>query len=267
MVNCKERVSELLRTEPIGPEIVSLSENLDAVNMNPRHALEEYGRMVLKVRAIYNAVFQNKLVRAFLQGTPGLEAWSMLGKAFFHASPTKGEPEYDLVILDAPATGHALDMLRVPVVIEQVAPPGLLRREAERALKLFRDPAQGGAVVVTLPEEMPVNETMELTDALRNELEIPVLQLVINRVLPELFLPEESELVRGLPEALSEESAIRGLSVAGRRRSLRETVQRQAVERLCAYVPVPCTKLPHFFGLDEDIQTLHALSRALGAGS
>jgi Mrp family chromosome partitioning ATPase len=267
MVNCKERVSELLRTEPIGPEIVSLSENLDAVNMNPRHALEEYGRMVLKVRAIYNAVFQNKLVRAFLQGTPGLEAWSMLGKAFFHASPTKGEPEYDLVILDAPATGHALDMLRVPVVIEQVAPPGLLRREAERALKLFRDPAQGGAVVVTLPEEMPVNETMELTDALRNELQIPVLQLVINRVLPELFLPEESEVIRGLPEALSEDSPIRGLSVAGRRRSLRETVQRQAVKRLCAYVPVPCTKLPHFFGLDEDIQTLHALSRALGVRS
>jgi anion-transporting ArsA/GET3 family ATPase len=267
MVNCKERVSELLHTEPIGSEIVSLSENLDAVNMTPSSALEEYGRMVLKVRAIYNAVFQNKLVRAFLQGTPGLEAWSMLGKAFFHASPTKGEPEYDLVILDAPATGHALDMLRVPVVIEQVAPPGLLRREAERALKLFRDPSQGGAVVVTLPEEMPVNETMELTDALRDELEIPVLRLVVNRVLPELFLPEESDAVRGLPNGLPEGSPIRGLSLAGRRRSLRETVQRQALKRVCDYVGVPCTKLPHFFGLDENVQTLHALSRALGAGS
>ena len=102
MVNCKERASELLDTEPIGPEIITIGENLDAVNMTPDAALEEYGMMILKVRAVYNAVFKNKLVRAFLKGTPGLEAWSMLGKAFYHSNPPRGEPDYDLVIVDAP---------------------------------------------------------------------------------------------------------------------------------------------------------------------
>ncbi|MDH3728391.1 MAG: AAA family ATPase, partial [Myxococcales bacterium] len=142
MVNCKERVSQLLGTDPIGSTIVTLRENLDAVNMTPDAALEEYGLMILKVRTVYNAVFGSRLVRAFLKGTPGLEAWSMLGKAFYHASPPRGEPDYDLVILDAPATGHALDMLRVPFVIQSVAPPGILRRDAARAVELFRDPTQ-----------------------------------------------------------------------------------------------------------------------------
>ena len=208
LVNCKERVSQLLDTEPIGPDIVTVRENLDVVNMTPDAALEEYGLMILKVRAVFNAVFKNKLVRAFLKGTPGLEAWSMLGKAFYHACPPKGDPDYDLVIVDAPATGHALDMLRVPFVIESVAPPGILRRDAARAANMFRDPERAGAVLVTLPEYMPANETIELSSALTNELRVPVLRLVINRVLNPLFAEDERPLIEGLLSQLPEDSEI-----------------------------------------------------------
>ena len=263
MVNCKERVSELLDVDPIGPDIVTIGENLDAVNMTPDAALEEYGLMILKVRAVYNAVFKNKLVRAFLKGTPGLEAWSMLGKAFYHACPPKGEPDYDLVIVDAPATGHALDMLRVPFVIESVAPPGILRRDAARAVEMFRDPERAGAVLVTLPEYMPANETLELADALKNELRIPVLQLVINRVLNVLFAEKERPIVESLPSALPENSEIMGLAVAGKRRVLRETVQARAVRKVCGHVDAPCSELPHYEGLEKDRAAVDALSEAL----
>ncbi len=235
LVNCKERVSELLDTDPIGSEIVTIRENLDVVNMTPDAALEEYGLMILKVRAVFNAVFRNRLVRAFLKGTPGLEAWSMLGKAFYHACPPKGEPDYDLVIVDAPATGHALDMLRVPFVIENVAPPGLLRRDAARAVDMFRDPERSGAVLVTLPEYMPASETIELSDALSKELQIPVLQLVINRVLNVLFVENERPVLESLPSELAEDSDIRGLALAGKRRVLRETVQARAVRQVCTH--------------------------------
>ncbi len=263
LVNCKERVSQLLDTEPIGPEIVSLRENLDAVNMTPDAALEEYGLMILKVKAVFNAVFKNKLVRAFLRGTPGLEAWSMLGKAFYHASPPRGEPDYDLVIVDGPATGHALDMLRVPFVIESVAPPGLLRRDAARAVELFRDPEQAGAVLVTLPEYMPANETIELSDALQNELKIPVLQLVINRVLNVLFVEDERPVLETLPDRVAPESEIRGLALAGKRRVLRETVQARAVGRVCGRIDAPCTELPNYDDLESDVAAIEALSDAL----
>ena len=144
MPNVQERLSHDFDVAPIGPEVVAVAPNIDAVNMTPQSALEEYGMMVLKVRALYNAIFGSKFVKAFLHGTPGIDAWAMLGKAFFHASPPSGEPAYDLVIFDAPATGHALDMLRVPFVIHDVAPPGLLRREADRELAGERGQALDG---------------------------------------------------------------------------------------------------------------------------
>jgi anion-transporting ArsA/GET3 family ATPase len=263
MVNCQERASELLDTDPIGPDIVNIGENLDAVNMTPDAALEEYGMMILKVRAVYNAVFKNKLVRAFLKGTPGLEAWSMLGKAFYHACPPKGDPDYDLVILDAPATGHALDMLRVPFVIEGVAPPGMLRRDAARAVDMFRDPERAGAVLVTLPEYMPASETIELADALNNELKVPVLQLVVNRVLNVLFAEKERPALEALPAELPPESDIRGLAIAGKRRVLRETVQARAVRQVRGHIDAPCSELPHYEGLDNDRAAVDALSELL----
>ena len=263
LVNCKERVSQLLDTEPIGHEIVTVAENLDVVNMTPDAALEEYGLMILKVKAVFNALFKNRLVRAFLKGTPGLEAWSMLGKAFYHACPPKGEPDYDLVIVDAPATGHALDMLRVPFVIENVAPPGLLRRDAARAAKMFRDPERAGAVLVTLPEYMPASETIELSNALADELEIPVLHLVINRVLDVLFAEKERPVLENLPSELPEDSEIRGLAVAGKRRALRETVQAKAVRRVRNHIDAPCAELPYYTGLESDTAAIDALSEAL----
>jgi Mrp family chromosome partitioning ATPase len=263
LVNCKERVSQLLDTEPIGSEIVTVAENLDVVNMTPDAALEEYGVMILKVKAVFNAVFKNRLVRAFLKGTPGLEAWSMLGKAFYHACPPKGEPDYDLVIVDAPATGHALDMLRVPFVIESVAPPGLLRRDAARAAEMFRDPERAGAVLVTLPEYMPASETIELADALANELEIPLLHLVINRVLNVLFAEKERPVLESLPSQLADDSEIRGLALAGKRRALRETVQARAVRRVCSHIDAPCSELPYYSGLESDTAAIEALSEAL----
>ena len=132
--NAKDRMGRLLSVDPIGPQIRQVAPGLDAVNMEPQAALEEYGLMVLKVRALYKLVFENRFVSAFLRGTPGLEAWAMLGKAQHHAlEQVHGQDRYDLVIVDAPATGHGLDLLRVPKVIVHVAPPGLLRREAERA--------------------------------------------------------------------------------------------------------------------------------------
>ena len=89
--------------------------------------------MVLKVPGLYRVVFDNKYVRSFLPAVPGLSEWAMLGKAWFHTTETdeRGANRFDVVLLDAPATGHGLDMLRVPKVILEVVPPGILRRDAE----------------------------------------------------------------------------------------------------------------------------------------
>ena len=262
MTNTKERVSQFLQSEQVTEKIVNVASNVDAVNMTPEAALQEYGMMILKVRALYNAIFENRLVRAFLRGTPGLEAWSMLGKAFFHASPAHGEPDYDLVILDAPATGHALNMLRVPTVIQKIVPPGLLRREADRAIKMMRDEKKSGVVLVTLAEDMPVNETIELRDALVNDLELPILHLVVNHVMERLFEEEERTPITNLANTLEQTSPIHSLALAARRRVLREVVQQTSVERVEQAIPIDSTHLPYRFGIEHDRAALDELALA-----
>ena len=72
MTNVKERLSHMLDVPPIGSEIVNVAPNLDVVNMDPKVALEEYGLMILKVRALYKAVFENRVVRNFLPASTRL---------------------------------------------------------------------------------------------------------------------------------------------------------------------------------------------------
>ena len=262
MVNTKERLSGLLGVPPIDHNIREVAPGLDAVNMTPQASLEEYGMMILKVRALYSAIFENKLVRAFLRGTPGIEAWTMLGKAYFHASGhgPGAAGEYDLVLLDAPATGHGLDMLRVPQAIVDVAPPGLLRREAERALELFRDEKRAGALLVTLAEDMPTNETIELEAAIR-KLGMSSAGLVINQVLPKLFDAQTSAQILKLASEVPHDDAIATLVDAGRIRAHREAVQTTSLQRLDG-LNLPKVRLPHLFAPEFARDQIDSLSRA-----
>lgn len=264
MANTKERLSYLLEVEPIGPRNQTVLPNVDAVNMLPKIALEEYGMMILRVRTLYKAIFENRFVSAFLRGTPGIEAWSMLGKAYYHTKEMDeaGRRRYDLVILDAPATGHGLDMLRVPQVIVDVAPPGLLRREAEEAMTLFRDPKRTGVVIVTLPEDMPTNETIELHAALTDELQLPVSQIVVNGLLPTLFQVGERPTFAELPGRLPQGSPLASLARAGRLRALREETQEESIGRLAAALPVPRVELPYLFVPEFRRAAVESLSHA-----
>jgi anion-transporting ArsA/GET3 family ATPase len=255
MCNTKERLSAILGTRPIGPEIMAAGENIWAVNLNPELALREYGEMTLKVGALARAIFDNRYTKTFFRATPGLYEWAMLGKAWFHTTEKRddGSNRFDVVLLDAPATGHGLDMLRVPKVILDVVPPGVLRRDAEAAWKMFRDPTQSGVVVVTLPEEMPTTETVELCTDIRGELGLPILGLVINSVLDPLFSPEEREALLSDPSLLetgapaqtagTPDSAV----VAGARRAVREKVQAESLGRLARAIDLPSVRLPCLF--------------------
>jgi anion-transporting ArsA/GET3 family ATPase len=261
MCNAKDRLSYLLQVPPIGPEIRSISPNIDAVNMEPGLALQEYGMMVLKVRALYRMVFENRLVRGFLRGTPGVDAWAMLGKAQYHVFETLpgGRPRYDTVIIDAPATGHGLELLRVPKVILDVVPPGLMRREAERAWGMLTDPTRAGVLIVTIPEELPANEAVELHTVLRSELDLPVAGLVVNMVLPSLFTGAQGAALRLLQQRLPPDSVNRPLVDAGLVRYQRELAQAEQFEHLRREISGPHYHLPTVFGPDfrrAEIETL-----------
>jgi anion-transporting ArsA/GET3 family ATPase len=269
MCNSKERLSHLLQVEPIGSRIRTVAPGIDAVNMEPGAALEEYGMMILKMRALYKLIFENRLVAGFLRGTPGIEAWAMLGKAQYHAFETlpDGRPRYDTVIVDAPATGHGLELLRVPKVILDVVPPGLLRREAERAWGLFTDPKRAGVLIVTMPEELPTNESIELYGSLRSELRLPVCGLVLNMVLPQLFEPAHAKALATLHDRAAGDAALTQLARASWTRFQREQVQSECRQRLQRDLPVPTWELPTLFTPDFRRAAIETLSQALAANS
>jgi anion-transporting ArsA/GET3 family ATPase len=248
MCNAKERLSGMLGSAPIGWEVAHVAPNIDAVNMVPEKCLEEYGVLVLKMRSLYRVLFDNRYVTTFFRAVPGLYEWSMLGKAWYHttellsgrttddAEPPYGDGwKYETVIVDAPATGHGLDMLRVPRVLIDVAPGGPLRREADRAWRLFQDPSHSGVVLVTLPEEMPANETIELTSTLRSELGLPIPRLVVNACHTPLFTVEQRDAVLAKARA--------PLLKPTRARARREAVQNAAFDKL-ATLGIPTAFLP-----------------------
>ena len=281
MCQAKDRLSTLFGLDTsIGSDIVRIHPGIDAVNMDPEAALREYGLMVLRVRALHRAVFYNPLVMSFFRATPGLYSWGMLGKAWFHSTQKRRGSKryrYDTVLVDAPSTGHALEMLRGPKVIVDVAPAGLLRREAAKAWNMFSDPAQFGVVLVTLAQEMPVTETLELVAALKTELKLPIAQLIVNGVIPPLFSPHERELLvhsytsrapaRDNPNNVSpssptthtspsETSRSPALWTPAVRRAERELVQMQALDRLRQGTDLSTLHLPYHF---RGIETLEAL--------
>jgi|CXWL01.1.fsa_nt_gi anion-transporting ArsA/GET3 family ATPase len=248
MCNAKERLSAMLGSELIGADVTSVAANVWAVNMDPELALAEYGMLALHSRSLYKLLFDNTYVRSFFRAVPGMSEWTMLGKAWWHTTELRadGSFKYDVVILDAPATGHGLDMLRVPKVIIDVVPPGLLRRDAERAWKLFQDPDTCAVVLVTLPEEMPTTETIELARAVTTELKLPIGKIVVNGVLPPLFSKDERA-------SLEAAGPIHGTSApevavaAARGRAMRERVQAESLHRLSVELPISPSFLPQLF--------------------
>jgi anion-transporting ArsA/GET3 family ATPase len=191
-----ERLGKMLgQPGPIGSTVRTVAPGIDAVNMTPKESLHQYALLVLKYESVYRALFENRAVRGFLSAIPGLDAYSMLGKAWWHTTERKAidpaakrgptRPKYDLVILDGPATGHTVAMLKIPGAIINAAPAGPLVKDARALRELLSDSARTALVIVTRPEELPARETVELATAARNELSIPLGPLVVNAVPPD----------------------------------------------------------------------------------
>jgi anion-transporting ArsA/GET3 family ATPase len=161
-----------------------------------QEALREYAMRSVKFELIYNAVFENPVVRYFTAAAPGLEELNMLGKIeSLHREVIAPVPHshFDLMLLDAPATGHALAFFKAPQMAMRMAVAGPIYTMIERMWLLLADPARTALNIVSLPEEMPVNESIEL-DRDATAVGIPRGALIVNGVLPKLFPDGAGEL-------------------------------------------------------------------------
>lgn len=270
-----EKAARLLGVPRIGETPIEVRPNLFAVHIEPEQSMREYGLMVLKSRMLYDVLFDNRYVRGFFRGVPGLREWALLGKAWYLSGGAGGprpsgeeaqsgeqgggEPTYDVVILDAPATGHGMEVLRVPRVIMDVSPSGRLRADAEAAWATLTDPEQAAMVLVSLAEDLPTTETLELAHTLRDEMGLPLGGLVVNMLRENLFSPAERQTLLGQAVSTHPEGAEVALYYAVRRAS-GEALQTENVNRL-ATLQLPLVRFPLLAREPRDFSDIEGLAR------
>ena len=258
-INTKDKVSLMFGSEEVGTEITEVEENLFAVNCTPASAMEEYALMMLRVRIVYKAVFENRIIQSFLAAIPGLNELVMLGKAYFHATEKEGDRYvWDKVVVDMPATGHGLFFLQIPQVITSILGSGHMHDEAVSIQRVLSDEAFTVLNVVTLPEEMPVNETKMLVEAAQAKLRIPLGFVVANGIYPPMFEDDELELL-GEPTDAHE----RAVLAAAQFRVARSKLQRRYLDELYGATPLPVAHFPFVFAEKLDFVVIRTMAESL----
>jgi len=259
-VTARERVSEMLGRPASGPQIHELLPNLYSVHVRPPEAMREYALMILRYETLYNLVFENKVVRYFLTAAPSLAEIVMLGKVYWHAAREmeRGRPRWDLVVLDAPATGHGLTLLTVPDVFLSIVGEGPLARDMREMQALLKDPARCRTCIATLPEEMPANEAIELHRALDRH-GLPQGALFLNGVFAPRFTPQErTQVARGGPLLAAAADAVES-------HEARADLSVRYEQLLRAEVPLPLVTVPYLFDRSFGLPSIEKVASAIEA--
>jgi anion-transporting ArsA/GET3 family ATPase len=179
-------------------------------------------------------------MRYFLNALPSLAEVVTMGKILFHVREQLGSgPRFDLVLLDAPATGHGLGLLKVSRAVLATVPPGPLQDDMRWMAELLEDPVQTAINLVTLPTELPVNEMLELDLALR-QAGLPRGACFVNGVWPNRFAPGELELIPDSPPW-------RDAKATAARMQARADRCAASIQRVHEAIDLPSIELPQLF--------------------
>ncbi len=248
---------------------VRVAEELVAFNISASEAMEEYLLRHIRFRALYELVFGNRFIAPFMNAVLGLSDLIALGKVMDLGWEVDrdGHRLYELLLLDAPATGHGLTMLRAPRAMMEMARKGPLFNNAELVDELLSDPERAGMVLTTLPEEIPVNETLEMADALRRGGEVTLAAVVVNGVPSEPFPEGGEEAYRAFvdgPGARAGGEVGRALREVERLIARRRTAQRE-IDRLRSEIDVPLVEIPMLPRRELGPESLQVVAASLEA--
>jgi anion-transporting ArsA/GET3 family ATPase len=268
-VDAKGSMAQAFETGPTAFEEREISPDLWAMSMSTEASLKEYLRLQLKVPLLARLGLLARTFDFVANAAPGVKEILTVGKLCWEVR----ERPYDLVVVDAPASGHIVGQLAAPQAIQDLVRVGAVRDQTDWMLEILGDPAQTGVVVVSTPEEMPVTETLELAVRLQRETVADLAAVVVNRVLPELFSRGEEEVFQHLqrPEVVAalDEAAggsvtpvLDGAELAVR---LRRTRARHLDELRDGLDGVEMLYVPELFQRSSGVRATAQIATALGA--
>lgn len=199
-MNSTERVAPFFDVNEIGYRELPLAPFVSGINLNPKDCFEEFVLNRVRFKGIFDIFINNRFVTNFLGAAPGLNEILMLGKIFELEKQKKRkifkQNAYDLIIVDAPATGHGVSTFEVPQVLKKAALVGPLRSYSDKIIQLLIDPEKTAFCVVTMPEEMPVVESCELITQVRQKLQIPMGVVFMNQFHQSPISDEEMKMIK-----------------------------------------------------------------------
>ncbi len=253
------------------------------MNIVPDKALAEYLRVQYHMRGVARIFRTTNFVDYITTAAPGLKDILILGKIFFleqNREGAGGEHRFDTIIVDAPAAGHMLTFLSAPMGLADALRVGSLQKQAGWIVSMLQDAKRSRVHLVTLAEEMPVQETIETSQALKDRLGIEQGDVFANSIYSELFTPAERKRMKNLEgddgAALLEEGRNVGLQLdeedvnelLGYASFLndRRDIQTEHLKELNAAVQAPVMELPFLFSAGLALPDIEVLADVIGEG-
>jgi anion-transporting ArsA/GET3 family ATPase len=243
---------------------VELAPGLFTISVDPQHAMEEYLRV--KAGALGHALSASRMFQAFAMATPGMRELLSIGKVWELAQlerRTRGAAPYDLVIVDAPATGHGVGILKTPRTFAEIARVGPIAHQGRTIAKTIEDHSFTGLVAVATAEEMPVNETLAMCSELAADA-LPLELVILNALYPARFDDQDARALATALE-LAESPLARAAVKAAVSEHARAATQRDQQVRLTEQLPCRVVELPYVFADELGRAELEQLSMALEA--
>ena len=269
-VDAKGNLSDFFETGPTRFEEREIAPKLWAMSMDTEASLKQYLSLQLKIPLVAKVGPLAKMFDFVASAAPGVREIVTVGKLCWEVR----EKHYDLIVVDASASGHIIGQLAAPQAINQLVQVGLVRQQTGWMLDILEDAATTGLVVVATPAEMPVSETLDLTGRLRSETKVDLAAVVVNRVLPELFGRGEEEVFDRLDR--EEGRSLLDVALGGPSAPLLEaarltvTMRRSRTEHLerlreAIDPTVPLLYVPYLFFRSHGLRATHQIADSLSA--
>ncbi|MGE0711917.1 MAG: ArsA family ATPase [Planctomycetota bacterium] len=262
---------------PVEDRVTPLRDSISAINLDPITVVSDYFLKQLRVRTLVKHIVGSRLFQNWFRVSPAIKEMISLGKVWDlveERSWWRSQPKWDLVIFDAPATGHGLGLLALPEQASKLL-MGPLRTNALGVQAMLENPKTTGLIIVTIPEEMPVNEAVHFYESAKADLRVPLEAVVLNAVAPDrLGELEELEPVLAAPAARVALGALVGaeaapeltstaLGVAAEYGASRARLAARYREELRTRIALPLIEVPYVFAESFGYGQLEQVARVL----
>ena len=269
-VDAKGNLADFFSVEPTEWKPRQVQPNLFAMSMDTEESLKEYLALQLRLPMMAKIGPLARIFEFVATAAPGVKEVLTVGKFLWE----EDRRNYDLIVVDAAASGHVIGQLAAPQAINELVSVGAIRQQTGWMIDILTDPGRTGVCIVSTPEEMPVNETIELSARLEAETDVALAAVIVNRVLPELFGRGEEEVFEALEEPAGREALVGAvgpgaeavLDAARLAVTLRRT-RAGHLEHLRSALPptLPLLFVPELFTKAHGLRSTRLVAEALGA--